>query len=277
MSLLESPTSVLLENASLLLRILTEYSPQLADTIREKVLTSGILLNHFYYAIFSYSSGQRVLSRYLCGIWMAGTDCAERQLLKRILPSGFFSYLSMPILSLEEENQLSELEETNDDEQDNYASKFNGGAGTNIARFRLRARIAEESSCNTSSSNDEENFSIFFHVLTQDHCLPDLIWNANTRTDLKNTLESEMKVIDTVINGSDVCRKIAWNHEQFNVEYPSLENEVRVGSVYMRLWLEASESFIKTWDDPMRLFELLFRRLLCDIDQNRSVSFQQTF
>ena len=67
--------------------------------------------------------------------------------------------------------------------------------------------------------------------------------------------------------------RVAWNHQQYTVPYPSLRDEVRVGSIYMRLWLEAGETFIKAWDTPERLFELLFRRLLCDIDRNTRVSF----
>ena len=65
---------------------------------------------------------------------------------------------------------------------------------------------------------------------------------------------------------------VAWNHQQYTVPYPSLCEEVRVGSIYMRLWLEAGQTFIQSWDSPERLFELLFRRLLCDIDRNTKVS-----
>ena len=45
-----------------------------------------------------------------------------------------------------------------------------------------------------------------------------------------------------------------------------------MGTVYMRLWLESGDAFIRCWEDPDRLFELLFRRLLCDIDRNHTVT-----
>jgi hypothetical protein len=51
-----------------------------------------------------------------------------------------------------------------------------------------------------------------------------------------------------------------------------LDNELRVGSVYMRLWLQAGDGFIRTWDEPLRLFELLFRRFLDEIDRNTKVT-----
>ncbi len=113
-----------------------------------------------------------------------------------------------------------------------------------------------------------ENFRILFHVLEGDHSLPDLIWNQQTREELKKTIESELRSIRDVMNN----RAIAWNHQQFTVPYPSLKSEVQVGTVYMRLWLQTGHSFIKSWNDPLRLFELLFRRLLCDLDHNTVVT-----
>lgn len=269
MALLGSSASVLAENASLFVRILTARSPKTVIAMRESALTSGVLLNHFHHALFSSSEGQRHLSRHLCSLWMSGSDCPEKMLLKRMIPIGFLSYLSMPMLSEEEEHQLDYLEhgEEETDEVPNDSKLASRSAGTNIDRFRARVKVIESASTE-SKSLQKDNFRIFFHVLSQDHSLPDLVWNKDTRIDLKDRLEIELKLIDSEINLRGGIKYIAWNHEQFSVQYPSLEKEVRVGSVYMRLWLEASDSFIKTWDHPIRLFELLFRRFLCDFDQN---------
>lgn len=38
-----------------------------------------------------------------------------------------------------------------------------------------------------------ENYRIMFHAITQDHKLPDLIWNEQTRLELRSTLEAELK------------------------------------------------------------------------------------
>jgi len=35
-----------------------------------------------------------------------------------------------------------------------------------------------------------ENYRIMFHVMTQDHKLPDLIWNEQTRLELRSCLEA---------------------------------------------------------------------------------------
>ena len=228
-------------------------------------------------------------------------DCDEKRLLKRMVPSGFLSYLAMPPLSRIEEEQLEELERDNGMEgniSDSYTSTVqldeggdpivstaseaagqSGAAGTNTARLRSRIALASATSKGQQGSKDKskqskpENFRIFFHTLTQDHSLADLIWNQQTRRELRIALESEIQYIyrEAEARGID---NIAWNHQQFSVEYPSLENELRVGGtrgVYMRLWLQAGDTFIKTWDEPVRLFEQLFRRFLCESDRNPKV------
>lgn len=145
------------------------------------------------------------------------------------------------------------------------------GAGTNISRLRQRVR--------KSTNNDErgnlckaENFRIFFHVLEEDHALPDLIWNANTRHDLKIAIKREISSIQEETMTLGGFGKVAWNHQQFKVTYKCLEDEVRVGSIYMRLWLEIGDSFIKSWHDPVRLFEQLFRAILCHFEQNHLIT-----
>jgi hypothetical protein len=282
LSTLRCQTPFVTENAALLLHLLSTHAPTVASAIRESALSSAILLQHFHAAIFSPLEGQRFLSRFLCSLWLTGPmDCDEKKLLKRIVPRGFLPYLQMPLLSRVEEEQLDALEHDAIEENIPEESKRlagmidevgnpSGAAGTNTARLRsrialTRAAVSKEQQAQT------ENFRIFFHTLTQDHSLPDLIWNQQTRRELRIGLESEIQYIqrETEARGMD---QIAWNHQQFGIEYPSLESELRVGTVYMRLWLQAGDGFIRTWDEPLRLFELLFRRFLCEIDRDTKVT-----
>jgi hypothetical protein len=102
MSLLQSKASIIVENTAVLLHILTLQSVDVAPRIKEIALGSGILLQHFYGAIFSVLQGQRFMNRLLCTIWFSGpSDGSQKLLLKRIIPAGFLPYLSMPILSEE--------------------------------------------------------------------------------------------------------------------------------------------------------------------------------
>lgn len=308
MAALRSSTPFVIENVALLLHLLGTHAPVTAAEIRDAALSSATLLQHFHSAIFSPMEGQRFLSRYLCSLWMSGPmECDEKRLLKRMVPSGFLNYLSMPPLSRMEEEQLEALErdaaiegnisdgysksqtvdESGDPSVPSASEAAAGAAGTNTARLRSRVALARETaksitvqggqqqqSRQQSNKSHPENFRIFFHVLTKDHALPDLIWNQTSRRELRIALESEMQYIRREADARGIDN-IAWNHQQFSVEYPSLENEVKVGGtrgVYMRLWLQAGDSFIRTWEDPLRLFEQLFRRFLCESDRNPKVT-----
>jgi hypothetical protein len=71
--------------------------------------------------------------------------------------------------------------------------------------------------------------------------------------------------------------ELAWNHQQFAVQYISLQNETQVGPMYLRLWLDTNESYVKTLKDPLRFFEALYRRMLYDMDKNTKVSAKGVF
>mmetsp|Transcript_6988 Transcript_6988/g.16332 ORF Transcript_6988/g.16332 Transcript_6988/m.16332 type:complete len:3227 (-) Transcript_6988:18-9698(-) len=279
-------TPFVIENSALLLHLLSTHAPEVSGDIRESALSTAILLHHFHAAIFSPLEGKRFLSRFLCSLWLSGpVDCPEKKLLKRIVPSGFLGYLKMPLLSRAEEEQLDQLERdaveenipesnSNDPTPEAVANTAmaSGAAGTNTSRLRARIALARATSRNQEEIEKKpENFRIFFHVLTQNHALPDLIWNQQTRRELRIGLESEIQYIQRETEARGM-HKIAWNHQQFGIDYPSLKSELCVGNIYMRLWLQAGEAFIKTWDEPVRLFELLFRRFLCEMDRDPKVT-----
>ena len=68
----------------------------------------------------------------------------EKQLLRRIVPSGFIPYLSMPMLSKEEEDQLDTIERGGEETHE-YTSvqDISSGFGTNIDRLRSRIQILQ--------------------------------------------------------------------------------------------------------------------------------------
>lgn len=273
MAMVESQIPIIIENTALILHILSTRSPETARAIREDSLSSSTILHHFHLAIFSPLEGQRFLSRYLCSLWFSGPpDCQERRLLRRMLPIGFLSYLKMPILSQAEEDQLDEIERagTHVDSSESVQSYgLDTGGGTNIKRLRSRISLAISAG---GPESRPENFRIFFHVLSKDHCLPDLIWNQETRRELRIALEAELQSIHRVMETRGGRDKIAWNHHQFTVAYPSLGDQIQVGDFYLRPFLQAGDGFIKSVEDPAGLFELLFRRLLGELDRDSVVT-----
>jgi hypothetical protein len=145
MSALRSQSPCVIENAALLLQLLSTHAPSTARAIRDEALSSSVLLQHFYLATFSPMEGQRFLSRYLCSLWLLGpNECDEKRLLRRMVPHGFLTFLGMPLLSRMEEDQLDELErdslEENVPDLVAVGPEGSGASGTNTVR--LRARIS---------------------------------------------------------------------------------------------------------------------------------------
>lgn len=123
------------------------------------------------------------------------------------------------------------------------------------------------------ASTGPENYRIMFHVMTQDHKLPDLIWNEQTRLELRNTLNAELVEFEREqrLRG---LGKIAWNYQQFFVKYESIGEELQVGPIYIHYFLEAGDSFVRALQNPSHvvLFEKLFRRVLVNVERNSSLS-----
>lgn len=154
-----------------------------------------------------------------------------------------------------------------------HASVATGNSSTNGTQL-LNLQIASNPSNPTSSNTmAPENYRVMFHMITQDHQLPDLIWNEQTRLELRSCLEAEIKDFEKEQRLRGLNR-IAWNYQQFYVVFESLKEEIQVGPIYVRHFLEAGNSFIRALENPSHvvLFEKLFRRILVNIERNPTLS-----
>jgi len=216
-------------------------------------------------------------------------------------------------------------------------------AAVNAQKEMTRAKINEE--------GKEENYAVLFFQMMQDHMLPDLIWNQQTRGELRSALEAELREIEreielggsttampttkvtnaasnasntgtstpnpgtatnstansgtntpnptdgsrsrasstgtaasttgtpatpstsntnvgsvaqntTITGGVDLALRVAWNYSEFEVDYPCLVQELRVGDYYLRLLLEAGDASVAALREPARFFDALYRRVL---------------
>ena len=175
----------------------------------------------------------------------------------------------------------------------------------------------------------EDNYTVMFFQVTQDHMMPDLIWNQQTRGELRASLEAELReiereielggavtgsvagqtggvmnktapapaaapaagvegsagggegavagaataagagtVVHTITGGVDLGLAVAWNYSEYEVEYPSLVQELRVGDYYLRLFLEAGDASVISLREPARFFDALYRRVLRETAPN---------
>ncbi|KAG9355930.1 hypothetical protein JZ751_000774 [Albula glossodonta] len=87
----------------------------------------------------------------------------------------------------------------------------------------------------------EANWELFYYRFQQDHARSDLIWNLKTREELREALEAEMRSfsVDRELGSTSV---ISWNHQEFEVKYECLTDEIKIGDYYLRLLLEEDES-----------------------------------
>ena len=101
----------------------------------------------------------------------------------------------------------------------------------------------------------------------------DLIWNEQTRLELRCALEMEIKAFELEQRLRGINR-LAWNYQQFHVKYESLGEEMQIGNIYVRHFLDANDTFLRSLEtpEPTILFEKLFRRILVSVETNPIVS-----
>lgn len=203
--------------------------------------------------------------------------------------------------------------------RDNAAEAARRAAHAAAAEASVAAAAAM-TKAKLESDGKAENYAVFFHMLMQDHNLPDLIWNSQTRAELRSALEAELREIEAEIElggatatgakgdisnagagddgagssavdedstrsrldgdtpafsdasddespGGDrldvsVSLHYAWNHAEFSVVYPSLAQELRVGELYLRIFLDSGDSSVKGLRHPVQFFDALYRRAL---------------
>ncbi|CAB3364063.1 Hypothetical predicted protein [Cloeon dipterum] len=88
------------------------------------------------------------------------------------------------------------------------------------------------------------NWSLLYSKFWHDHAQPDLIWNHRTREELREALKQELAnfsseadfTASTMADAENI--HISWNYREFEVNYASLADEIKIGDYYLRLLLE---------------------------------------
>ena len=112
----------------------------------------------------------------------------------------------------------------------------------------------------------EKNWRLFYQKFVSDHARPTLIWNNKTRDELRETIENEIRNfnIDKDLGHGHL---ISWNHNEFEVLYNCLNDEIKIGSVYLRLLLEQGDLTVNNDAatdayNPSEFFNDLYHRFL---------------
>ncbi|XP_014205201.1 dnaJ homolog subfamily C member 13 isoform X1 [Copidosoma floridanum] len=289
--LFQHPSLAIVKGAGLIMRaIIEEGAQEVSAKMQELALAEGALPRHLLNSLFTAGTDGRFLThrqlcRHLVGLWVTAHPTAMA-LLKRIMPIGLLNYLDS-----EEKVPESYVEEERLDYRDNLKIAIDHAArnrkSSQWIAIEKQMRVVEKHLENALEHwgakvgierrekikerpivlrkrrervKSEANWKLFYYKFSQDHELPNLIWNHKTREELRTALENEIRAFssDKDLSGGTL---IAWNHREFEVQYQCLADEVKIGDYYLRLLLEKDSP-----DNPIRksyeFFNDLYHRFL---------------
>ncbi|XP_066249736.1 dnaJ homolog subfamily C member 13 [Euwallacea similis] len=297
--LFQHPSMAIVKGVGLVMRALIEEGDsEVAVKMQNLSLAEGALPRHLLSALFTQGTDGRLLthrqlSRHLIGLWVTGNPIAMG-LLKRIMPTGLIAFLdsrdSVPKEAKEQEllnhrdnlkmaqdhalksrknpnwitveRQLKKVEKQVEYYTDLALQHWGAKVGITLKReekIKERPIVLRK---RRERVKAESNWSFFYYNFSHDHALPNLIWNHKTREELRAALENEIRTFssDKDLAGNAL---VAWNHQEFELNYQCLADEVKIGDYYLRLLLEMDEN---NDDSPIRksyeFFNDLYHRFL---------------
>ncbi|XP_056440183.1 dnaJ homolog subfamily C member 13-like [Gadus chalcogrammus] len=277
--LFQHPSMAIVKGAGLVMKaIIEEGDKNIATKMQELALSEGALPRHLHTSMFTISSDQRMLtnrqlSRHLVGLWTAENPTAMN-LLKRILPTGLLAYLDSPDPVPEKDTDRMHIRDNLKIATDQMGrvkvpdwQRMAGKAAKEVEKFakekadivlmhwRDKMGIVKKEDRNNLNPNQkpvilrkrrqrikiESNWELFYYKFQLDHARSNLIWNLKTREELRDGLEGEMRAfsVDRELGSASV---ISWNHQEFEVRYDCLADEIKIGDYYLRLLLEEDEN-----------------------------------
>ncbi|RLN57305.1 hypothetical protein BBP00_00007569 [Phytophthora kernoviae] len=228
--LFQSRCATTVEACTLLLKTtLEECDPVVASSIRDKALTEGIVLRHFYQGLFDESFDQRCEP--------PGTSAQIED----------YDRLEREAMEVERLERLQEFNGDDDRVSSTSESTLRGGsmdwlsggetgslAGSDMSQEKLARKRVSMGEIGANNG----------HI---DHEAVEMIWNESTREELRQALSAEIKRF-TRFQTRSGAMKARWNYEDFGMSYTSLANEVVVGGCYIRILahLRSKMSFFGT-------------------------------
>uniref|UniRef100_A0A1I8HXS4 J domain-containing protein n=1 Tax=Macrostomum lignano TaxID=282301 RepID=A0A1I8HXS4_9PLAT len=261
--LFQHPSTAILKGAGLVMRsIVEEAEPEVAARMQALSLAEAALPAHLHTALFTQSADGRMLvnrqlSRHLIGLWVTDNQVAMT-LLRRIFPQGLLSYLDSteepPRDDIDRLNTRDNLKLATDQENQRSANQQWRAVERQIENFLVhwRSRIGFQKKQPQKEEKpivlrkrrqrvkSEANWAMFYYQFCKDHTKPNLLWNYRTREELREALDNELRAFnsDKDLSGK---KQISWNHEEFQVAFPSLAEEIKIGDYFLRVLLEEDD------------------------------------
>ncbi|ORC90853.1 endosomal trafficking protein RME-8 [Trypanosoma theileri] len=247
--------------------IMEEGTKEQFTAMQDASLTEGGILGQLYLATFSNNRELRDIARQLIAYWTY-QNTNMQDLMRSIFPPALLLFLQSkdepPEDEMEKERKRSVVAMTN--------TFWESKIGWFKKCFHPSKTLPKGTNYNPSFAHEEKdyvrprevrvrptlNWPMLFYQLKQDHMRPDLIWNHTTREELRGALEGEMQALK-LGRGIRTEVPIAWNYREFEVRYPSLSDELKIGRHYPRLLFEVKNPVIAR---PREFFNDMYHRFL---------------
>ncbi|AAZ11909.1 endosomal trafficking protein RME-8, putative [Trypanosoma brucei brucei TREU927] len=253
--------------------ILEEGTPEQFTAMQRASLSEGGILKQLHEAIFGTKREVRDLARRLIAYW-AYQNSDMQDLLRCIVPPAFLYFLQSREEPPEDEMEKGPTKNVVAMSGDHWESK-NGWFKKRFHPSDVLSRVSGSHTTTQAAFRPAQtrprnvrvkptlNWNMMFYQLKQDHLRPDLIWNHTTRNELREALETEMQALKA---GMEMRRDkvIAWNYREFELRYPSLEDELKVGDHYLRLLFDSKKPVVAK---PKDFFTDVYHRFLLSQDQ----------
>ena len=273
--LFQHPSLAIVKGAGLVMKAIVEEGDiDITRRMQQLALAEGALPKHLQIAMFSPSNDSRYLafqqlSRKLVSLWIVDNELAQ-ELLHRILPAGLLNFLdstekppknAIQILernNLQQAMDLSQKKSTKDVIRDFHPSVrvIERHVENVFQHWRQRIGIPRQETVDKNLQGirpvtlrrrrervkSTANWPMFHYQFNQDHAKPDLIWNFKTREELRDALDNEIRNFNQSKDLSSKNVIISWNHREFEVQYASIAEEIKIGDYYLRLLLDEGEN-----------------------------------
>lgn len=274
--LFQHPSMAIVKGAGMVMKaVIEEGESEVAAKMQELALAEGALPRHLHTAMYTQSADHRLLtnrqlSRHLVILWVTGNPTAMA-LLKRIMPAGLMNYLSSEekvpeseVDKLHVRDNVKLAEDSSKPKKHQYLVQLDVVLTHWRTKMGLKSKEINQKPVvlrkRRQRIKSDANWELFYYKFNQDHSQPNLIWNYKTREELREALEAEMRAfaVDKDLGANHV---ISWNHQEFEVRYECLNEEIKIGDYYLRLLLDEEEE--KTLiHNSLEFFNDLYHRFL---------------
>jgi DnaJ family protein C protein 13 len=272
--LFSHPASSVHHYAAYIMESISESGSAIMEPIRNASLQEGAYLTHLKSAIFS-SGEPKETSMRLIEIWTEGYAPAL-DLIKRTFPRGFY-FILLGRLS-KKANEAAANAKANSKAKGTAPSQGgkaqSGQAAASSNEESKKVASATQSSATStkkaskpslSNSKSSDAWQMFWKAVASDHSSAALVWNERCRTELQDAVEREENSLMLAKNKvKDTGGCISWNHSEFFVLYPSLDKELSIAGIYIRLLLDSFDKSgkLERLPNPKDVFLSLYGQFL---------------